>query len=50
MAVPLDSKQVISFEELLMSQVVQQEALIVEEVPERNVFPFSKEAIKILVH
>jgi hypothetical protein len=27
MAVALDSKQVVSFEELLMSQVVQQEAL-----------------------
>jgi hypothetical protein len=27
MAIPLDSKQVVSFEELLMSQVVQQEAL-----------------------
>jgi uncharacterized protein YqgQ len=27
MAVPLDPKQIISFEELLMSQVVQQEAL-----------------------
>jgi hypothetical protein len=27
MAIPLDPKQVISFEELLMSQVVQQEAL-----------------------
>jgi hypothetical protein len=27
MATPLDSKQVVSFEELLMSQVVQQEAL-----------------------
>jgi hypothetical protein len=26
MAIPLDSKQIISFEELLMSQVVQQEA------------------------
>jgi hypothetical protein len=28
MATPLDPKQVVSFEELLMSQVVQQEALI----------------------
>ena len=27
MATPLDPKQVVSFEELLMSQVVQQEAL-----------------------
>lgn len=27
MATPLDSKQVVSFEKLLMSQVVQQEAL-----------------------
>jgi hypothetical protein len=27
MAVPLDPQQVVSFEELLMSQVVQQEAL-----------------------
>jgi hypothetical protein len=27
MAIPLDPKQVVSFEELLMSQVVQQEAL-----------------------
>jgi hypothetical protein len=27
MAIPLDSKQIVSFEELLMSQVVQQEAL-----------------------
>jgi hypothetical protein len=27
MALPLDPKQVVSFEELLMSQVVQQEAL-----------------------
>lgn len=27
MAAPLDPKQVVSFEELLMSQVVQQEAL-----------------------
>ena len=27
MAIPLDSKQLVSFEELLMSQVVQQEAL-----------------------
>ena len=27
MATPLDSKQVVSFEELLMTQVVQQEAL-----------------------
>lgn len=27
MAIPLDSKQVVSFEELLMSQVIQQEAL-----------------------
>ena len=27
MAIPLDSKQVVSFEELLISQVVQQEAL-----------------------
>ena len=27
MATPLDSKQVVSFEELLLSQVVQQEAL-----------------------
>jgi len=26
MAIPLDPKQVVSFEELLMSQVVQQEA------------------------
>jgi hypothetical protein len=43
-----DPKQIVSFEELLMPQVVQQEALIVEEVPERNVFSFSKEAIKTL--
>jgi hypothetical protein len=28
MATPLDPKQLVSFEELLMSQVVQQEALI----------------------
>ena len=28
MAIGLDSKQVVSFEELLMSQVVQQESLI----------------------
>jgi len=28
MAIPLDPKQIVSFEELLMSQVVQQEALI----------------------
>jgi beta-N-acetylglucosaminidase len=27
MVIPLDPKQVVSFEELLMSQVVQQEAL-----------------------
>ena len=27
MAIPIDSKQIVSFEELLMSQVVQQEAL-----------------------
>ncbi|MGA2468970.1 MAG: hypothetical protein ABSH06_32115 [Thermodesulfobacteriota bacterium] len=27
MAIPIDPKQVVSFEELLMSQVVQQEAL-----------------------
>jgi len=27
MAIPLDSKQIVSFEELLTSQVVQQEAL-----------------------
>jgi hypothetical protein len=27
MAIPLDPKQVVTFEELLMSQVVQQEAL-----------------------
>jgi hypothetical protein len=27
MAIPLDPKQLVSFEELLMSQVVQQEAL-----------------------
>jgi len=27
MAIPLDSKQIASFEELLMSQVIQQEAL-----------------------
>jgi hypothetical protein len=27
MAIPLDSRQFVSFEELLMSQVVQQEAL-----------------------
>jgi len=27
MAIPLDPKQVVSFEELLMSQVIQQEAL-----------------------
>ena len=27
MAIPLDPKQVVSFEELIMSQVVQQEAL-----------------------
>jgi hypothetical protein len=27
MAIPLDSKQIVSYEELLMSQVVQQEAL-----------------------
>jgi uncharacterized protein YqgQ len=27
MAIPLDPKQIVSFEELLMSQVVQQEAL-----------------------
>jgi hypothetical protein len=27
MAIPLDSKQIVSFEELLMSQVIQQEAL-----------------------
>ena len=27
MAIPIDPKQIISFEELLMSQVVQQEAL-----------------------
>ena len=27
MAIPLDLKQIVSFEELLMSQVVQQEAL-----------------------
>jgi hypothetical protein len=28
MATPLDSKQIVSFEQLLVSQVVQQEALI----------------------
>ena len=28
MAIPLDSKQLVSFEELLMSQVVSQDALI----------------------
>jgi hypothetical protein len=27
MAIPIDQKQIVSFEELLMSQVVQQEAL-----------------------
>jgi len=27
MAIPLDSKQIVSLEELLMSQVIQQEAL-----------------------
>ena len=27
MAIPLDPKQIVSYEELLMSQVVQQEAL-----------------------
>ena len=27
MAIPIDSKQTVSFEELLMSQVIQQEAL-----------------------
>ncbi len=27
MAIPLDPKQIVSFEELLMSQVIQQEAL-----------------------
>ena len=27
MAIPIDPKQIVSFEELLMSQVVQQEAL-----------------------
>jgi hypothetical protein len=27
MAIPFDSKQIVSFEELLMSQVVQQEAI-----------------------
>jgi hypothetical protein len=40
MGIPLDSKQIVSFEKLLMSQVLQQEALIVEAVPERNFFPF----------
>jgi hypothetical protein len=40
MAIPLDPKQVVTSEDLLMSQVVQQEALIVEEVAERNFFPF----------
>ena len=36
MAIPLDLKQVVSFEELLVSQVVQQEALtrlLVERTP-----------------
>ena len=28
MAIPLDPKQVVSFEELLMSQVIEQETLI----------------------
>jgi hypothetical protein len=27
MAIPIDPKQIVSFEELLMSQVIQQEAL-----------------------
>jgi hypothetical protein len=53
MAIVLDSKQVVSLEELLMSQVVQQEALNSKEVPGRNFFLFSSEAInarrKILV-
>ena len=32
MAIPLDPKQIVSFEELLMSQVVQQEAFTSQEV------------------
>jgi hypothetical protein len=40
MATPIDPKQIVSFEELLLSQVIQQEALIVEAVPERNFFSF----------
>ncbi len=37
MATPLDPKQVVSFEELLMSQVVQQEALT-RSLMEKEVF------------
>jgi len=43
MAIPLDPKQIVSFEELLMSQVVQQEALsrlLVE------IKAFTKEVVK----
>ena len=37
MAIPLDPKQIVSFEELLMSQVIQQEALT-RLLVERDIF------------
>jgi hypothetical protein len=49
MAIPLDPKQIVSYEELLMSQVVQQEALtrlLVEKgvFTERGVFGMVEKA------
>lgn len=38
MAIPLDLKQIISFEEHLISQVIQQEALIRLVFRERNIY------------
>ena len=37
MAIPIDPKQIVSFEELLMSQVIQQEALT-RLLVERDIF------------
>ena len=42
MAIPLDPKQIVSFEELLMSQVVQQKALT-RLLVKKGVFVFSEE-------
>jgi len=41
MTIPLDPKQIVSFDELLMSQVVQQEALT-RLLVEKRIFPEEK--------